>query len=122
MKKLILIAAAITLPVLAACTPTEDTPHQVTTQPAPATNSAIEDVYLSVLHEEGIDQVSDKRLLVIGHAVCTTLDNELEPDVFFLLGISYGAGEELGNNDDGAYLTGVAVGAFCPQYSHLIEG
>lgn len=123
MKKLI-ATLALSGAVLAgvACTPEEDTPGAPPEQYS--SYSPDETAYLAVLKEEGISSPKGQDwLITVGRdVVCATLDDIAEPSTWSLLGISDGIESEFDNSDEAAFAVGASVGAFCPEYSYLIEG
>lgn len=76
--------------------------------------------FISVLDDEGIYYSSEDAALTVGYGICDAFDSGASFWQVVAAGVSateggYSAG-------DVGFITGVSVGAFCPEYAYIIEG
>lgn len=95
-----------------------------TTQtPAPAPQQGItpdqaDQIYLIVLHSDGIPLASDNAAITLGHAVCTGFDDGLSMETIGLTIMQSGGFSAA----QAGTIEGSAVSAYCPQYTSLLGG
>lgn len=89
--------------------------------PASADAETLEEVaYVMALDDEGIAYSSEDAALAVGYSTCDALDKGATFPMLIRNGVLgshgyYSAG-------DVGYITGAAIGAFCPEYEALITG
>lgn len=94
----------------------------VATAPVAAADAdtADEVAYIRALDHEGIYYSSEDAAIATGYSICRAFAAGATFERVIITGVSaaggtYDAGEV-------GYITGVAVGAFCPQYAYVITG
>lgn len=73
--------------------------------------------YIAALDSEGIYYSSEAAAIDAGESVCEGLDAGLSLRAIGAVAMNAGY-----SASDAGYILGAAVGAFCPEYSYLIEG
>lgn len=77
-----------------------------------------ERIYIDVLDDEGIYYSSEDAALNYGYVVCKALDNGATFPMIVRSGVQQGvySAYQVG------YITGAAIGAFCPEHADAITG
>jgi hypothetical protein len=83
---------------------------------APAHADAVDSVYLDTLDHFGVPYVSEQTAIDGGYAVCSAFDDGLS-----LIRVVRIAVESGFTVDQASYLAGAAIGAYCPEYEHLVD-
>lgn len=77
----------------------------------------MDDIYILTLDQEGITYTTPEQAIRLGHLACDSFDAGA--------GLMATAGAVLDASElmipDAAFLTGVAVGAYCPEYADEIK-
>jgi hypothetical protein len=78
--------------------------------------TSIDDTYISVLKDQGIEAPSTAEAVGMAHKVCSMIDhgNDL---VDAVSAVSDATGLQM---EDSAFIVGASVASYCPQYSSMI--
>jgi len=78
--------------------------------------SSIDDTFISVLEDEGIEAPSAAEAISVGHEVCVMID-EGSDLVDAVTAVSDATGLEM---EDSAFIVGASVASYCPEHESMI--
>ena len=125
MRKIIAALSIAALGALGglACSATSETEPTTTSAASTSFTDSPSARYLATLDSRGISHpMGDSYLVLIGtDVVCATLDETANPTSGSALGVAMGIADEFDSDQDAAFATGAAIGAFCPEYQGLLK-
>ena len=89
--------------------------------PANADAETVDEIaFISTLDSQGIYYSSEDAALTVGYAVCNALDAGASPTSIASTAVRSTGG--FYTYYQAGYITGAAIGAFCPEYAPLVTG
>lgn len=83
---------------------------------APASAGPVDAAYLDTLDHYSVPYVSDQVAIDLGHTICEAFDTGLSLETVVRTGVDSGF-----TASQASYLAGAAVGAYCPEYTDLMD-